>query len=153
MRSLPRCFFFAVCPQDTVAAQLSVSLLRHTDLLPADKAFYEAGMAAKVRGTCPGPQKGTLSSGILRFNFPNPPLAAGLCHWGLFLSQRAHRGGQGSCSGSVGVGRECSALLCIPCVSISLAAVTRGKDSSTSSLPGPGCAIIELWDGFCGKGP
>lgn len=35
-------------PQETVAARLSVSLLRHTQLLPADKAFYEAGTAAKV---------------------------------------------------------------------------------------------------------
>uniref|UniRef100_A0A8C5J9F3 Intraflagellar transport protein 172 homolog n=1 Tax=Junco hyemalis TaxID=40217 RepID=A0A8C5J9F3_JUNHY len=35
---------------DTMAAQLSISLLRHTDLLPADKAFYEAGMAAKAVG-------------------------------------------------------------------------------------------------------
>ncbi|XP_063277854.1 intraflagellar transport protein 172 homolog isoform X3 [Prinia subflava] len=35
---------------DMVAAQLSISLLRHTDLLPADKAFYEAGMAAKAVG-------------------------------------------------------------------------------------------------------
>nr|XP_025839786.1 intraflagellar transport protein 172 homolog isoform X1 [Vulpes vulpes] len=33
---------------ETVAARLSVSLLRHTQLLPADKAFYEAGIAAKV---------------------------------------------------------------------------------------------------------
>uniref|UniRef100_A0A8U7MH45 Intraflagellar transport protein 172 homolog n=1 Tax=Corvus moneduloides TaxID=1196302 RepID=A0A8U7MH45_CORMO len=33
---------------DTMAAQLSISLLRHTDLLPADKAFYEAGIAAKA---------------------------------------------------------------------------------------------------------
>ncbi|XP_036261104.1 intraflagellar transport protein 172 homolog isoform X2 [Molothrus ater] len=33
---------------DTMAAQLSISLLRHTDLIPADKAFYEAGMAAKA---------------------------------------------------------------------------------------------------------
>uniref|UniRef100_A0A8C0FR79 Intraflagellar transport protein 172 homolog n=1 Tax=Bubo bubo TaxID=30461 RepID=A0A8C0FR79_BUBBB len=33
---------------DAVAAKLSVSLLRHTELIPADKAFYEAGMAAKV---------------------------------------------------------------------------------------------------------
>ncbi|POI27903.1 hypothetical protein CIB84_008347, partial [Bambusicola thoracicus] len=33
---------------DTVAARLSISLLRHTDLLPADKAFYEAGIAAKA---------------------------------------------------------------------------------------------------------
>lgn len=31
-----------------MAAQLSVSLLRHTQLLPADKAFYEAGIATKV---------------------------------------------------------------------------------------------------------
>ncbi|XP_055666694.1 intraflagellar transport protein 172 homolog isoform X1 [Falco peregrinus] len=33
---------------DTVAAKLSISLLRHTELLPADKAFYEAGIAAKA---------------------------------------------------------------------------------------------------------
>lgn len=35
--------------QDTVAAKLSISLLRHSDIIPADKAFYEAGTAAKVR--------------------------------------------------------------------------------------------------------
>ncbi|XP_040282805.1 intraflagellar transport protein 172 homolog [Bufo bufo] len=35
---------------DVVAAKLCVSLLRHTDLLPADKAFYEAGMASKAMG-------------------------------------------------------------------------------------------------------
>ncbi|XP_047600746.1 intraflagellar transport protein 172 homolog isoform X11 [Lutra lutra] len=35
---------------ETVAARLSVSLLRHTQLLPADKAFYEAGLAAKAVG-------------------------------------------------------------------------------------------------------
>lgn len=32
-----------------VAAKLSVSLLRHTELVPADKAFYEAGVACRVR--------------------------------------------------------------------------------------------------------
>jgi len=32
----------------TVAARLSVSLLRHTDMIPADKAFYEAGTLCKV---------------------------------------------------------------------------------------------------------
>ena len=32
-----------------IATKLSVSLLRHTDLIPADKAFYEAGMMCKVR--------------------------------------------------------------------------------------------------------
>ncbi|XP_078397553.1 intraflagellar transport protein 172 homolog isoform X1 [Cetorhinus maximus] len=35
---------------DMVAAKLSISLLRHTDIIPADKAFYEAGMAAKALG-------------------------------------------------------------------------------------------------------
>ncbi|XP_011806760.1 PREDICTED: intraflagellar transport protein 172 homolog [Colobus angolensis palliatus] len=35
---------------ETVAARLSVSLLRHTQLLPVDKAFYEAGIAAKAVG-------------------------------------------------------------------------------------------------------
>ncbi|KAI1897568.1 hypothetical protein AGOR_G00084610 [Albula goreensis] len=35
---------------DMVAAKLSISLLRHTELIPADKAFYEAGLAAKEVG-------------------------------------------------------------------------------------------------------
>nr|XP_042696068.1 intraflagellar transport protein 172 homolog isoform X3 [Chrysemys picta bellii] len=35
---------------DVVAAKLSISLLRHTELIPADKAFYEAGTAAKAVG-------------------------------------------------------------------------------------------------------
>ncbi|TRY86956.1 hypothetical protein DNTS_000647 [Danionella cerebrum] len=34
----------------SVAAKLSISLLRHTELIPADKAFYEAGLAAKAVG-------------------------------------------------------------------------------------------------------
>ncbi|XP_067274021.1 intraflagellar transport protein 172 homolog [Pseudorasbora parva] len=34
----------------SVAAKLSVSLLRHTELIPADKAFYESGLAAKAVG-------------------------------------------------------------------------------------------------------
>ena len=33
---------------DSIAAKLSVSLLRHTDVVPADKAFFEAGMMARV---------------------------------------------------------------------------------------------------------
>lgn len=33
---------------DSIAAKLSVSLLRHTDIIPADKAFFEAGMMARV---------------------------------------------------------------------------------------------------------
>ncbi|CAJ0966968.1 unnamed protein product [Ranitomeya imitator] len=41
--------YFPQC-QDVVAAKLCISLLRHTDLLPADKAFYEAGLAAKAMG-------------------------------------------------------------------------------------------------------
>ncbi len=38
----------AVYFQISIAAKLSVSLLRHTELIPADKAFYEAGLACKV---------------------------------------------------------------------------------------------------------
>lgn len=35
---------------DIIAAKLSISLLRHSDIIPADKAFYEAGtMCQKVK--------------------------------------------------------------------------------------------------------
>ena len=34
---------------ETVACKLAISLLRHTDIIPADKAFYEAGIMCKVR--------------------------------------------------------------------------------------------------------
>ncbi|XP_034555797.1 intraflagellar transport protein 172 homolog [Notolabrus celidotus] len=34
----------------SIAAKLSVSLLRHTELIPADKAFYEAGLACRAVG-------------------------------------------------------------------------------------------------------
>ncbi|KAM9703852.1 intraflagellar transport protein 172 homolog [Menidia menidia] len=34
----------------SVSAKLSVSLLRHTEIIPADKAFYEAGLACKAVG-------------------------------------------------------------------------------------------------------
>ncbi|XP_076128236.1 intraflagellar transport protein 172 homolog [Alosa pseudoharengus] len=34
----------------TIAAKLSIALLRHTELIPADKAFYEAGLTAKAVG-------------------------------------------------------------------------------------------------------
>lgn len=33
---------------DTIATKLAVSLLRHTDVIPADKAFFEAGMMCRV---------------------------------------------------------------------------------------------------------
>ena len=32
-----------------VAAKLSVSLLRYTDVVPADRAFYQAGLQCKVQ--------------------------------------------------------------------------------------------------------
>lgn len=31
-----------------IATKLAVSLLRHSDIIPADKAFYEAGIMCKV---------------------------------------------------------------------------------------------------------
>ena len=34
---------------DTIAAKLSISLLRHSDLIPADRAFYEAGIMCQVK--------------------------------------------------------------------------------------------------------
>ncbi|CAG5928433.1 unnamed protein product [Menidia menidia] len=34
----------------SISAKLSVSLLRHTEIIPADKAFYEAGLACKAVG-------------------------------------------------------------------------------------------------------
>ena len=34
---------------ESIAGKLSVSLLRHTDIIPADKAFYEAGIICRVR--------------------------------------------------------------------------------------------------------
>ena len=43
-------FFFQ---QDTLAAKLSISLLRHSEVIPCDKAFYEAGIAAKVSELSP----------------------------------------------------------------------------------------------------
>jgi len=33
----------------SVAAKLSVAMLRYTDLIPVDKAFFEAGQMAKVK--------------------------------------------------------------------------------------------------------
>uniref|UniRef100_A0A3Q2XZS2 Intraflagellar transport protein 172 homolog n=1 Tax=Hippocampus comes TaxID=109280 RepID=A0A3Q2XZS2_HIPCM len=38
----------AVAGLEDISAKLSVSLLRHTDLVPADRAFYEAGLACRV---------------------------------------------------------------------------------------------------------
>ena len=35
-----------------LAAKLSLALLRHTDIIPADKAFYLAGMACNVCFVC-----------------------------------------------------------------------------------------------------
>ena len=42
-------YCYVLFHQDSIAAQISVSLLRHTDIIPCDKGFYEAGMAAKVK--------------------------------------------------------------------------------------------------------
>ena len=38
--------------QDKIVAKLSVSLLRHTKIIPVDKAFYEAGIYCKVHCEC-----------------------------------------------------------------------------------------------------
>lgn len=33
---------------EELATKIAISLLRHTDIIPADKAFYEAGMMCRV---------------------------------------------------------------------------------------------------------
>lgn len=33
---------------EVIGAKLSISILRHTDIVPADKAFYEAGIMCQV---------------------------------------------------------------------------------------------------------
>ena len=43
-------FLISVTFQETLCAKISVSLLRYSDIIPCDKAFYEAGMACKVSG-------------------------------------------------------------------------------------------------------
>ena len=43
-------YLFALLLQEGLAAKLSIALLRHTDIIPADKAFYEAGMNARSQG-------------------------------------------------------------------------------------------------------
>lgn len=53
-----------------MAARLSVSLLRHTQLLPADKAFYEAGVAAKVSWDKEGWGRGNKEMKSWKVNYP-----------------------------------------------------------------------------------
>ena len=45
-----RAAFQGIDQLDTLVAKLSTSLLRHTDIVPADKAFYEAGIHCKAVG-------------------------------------------------------------------------------------------------------
>ncbi|XP_050548069.1 intraflagellar transport protein 172 homolog [Daktulosphaira vitifoliae] len=42
-----RCAFSAVSSLSTLVVKLLVALLRYTDVIPADKGYYEAGMAAQ----------------------------------------------------------------------------------------------------------
>lgn len=44
-----RCAFRDVSSLGTLVIKLLVALLRYTDVVPADKAYYEAGIAAQVR--------------------------------------------------------------------------------------------------------
>lgn len=43
-----RSAYMATPQLEKLVAKVSVSLLRYTHVLPADKAFYEAGMSCKV---------------------------------------------------------------------------------------------------------
>lgn len=44
-----RCAFANVSSLGTLVVKVLVALLRYTDIIPADKAYYEAGIAARVR--------------------------------------------------------------------------------------------------------
>lgn len=44
-----RCAFRDISSLGTLVVKLLVALLRYTDIIPADKAYYEAGIAAQVR--------------------------------------------------------------------------------------------------------
>ena len=43
-----RCICRSVKSLEKIGAKISVALLRYTDIIPADKAFFEAGFACKV---------------------------------------------------------------------------------------------------------
>lgn len=45
-----RAAFHGIEQLETLVAKLSSSLLRHTDIIPADKAFYESGLHCKAIG-------------------------------------------------------------------------------------------------------
>lgn len=73
------------CSQTSISAKLSVSLLRHTDLVPADRAFYEAGLACRVSLSLHFSQK--VSSPLTRFAPCAHPAGDRLGKHGLHLSQ------------------------------------------------------------------
>jgi len=44
-----RCAFSDISSLSALVVKLLVALLRYTDIIPADKGYYEAGIAARVR--------------------------------------------------------------------------------------------------------
>lgn len=44
-----RCAFCNISSLGTLVVKILVALLRYTDIIPADKGYYEAGIAAQVR--------------------------------------------------------------------------------------------------------
>lgn len=44
-----RCAFCDISSLGTLVVKLLVALLRYTDIIPADKGYFEAGIAAQVR--------------------------------------------------------------------------------------------------------
>lgn len=44
-----RCAFGDISSLGTLVVKVLVALLRYTDIIPADKAYYEAGIATRVR--------------------------------------------------------------------------------------------------------
>ena len=59
-----------------LVAKITVSLLRYTDILPADRAFYEAGSQAKVGG-CPSVQWAWSGASCVQGVWSGPPVCRG----------------------------------------------------------------------------
>ena len=60
-----------------LVAKITVSLLRYTDILPADRAFYEAGSQAKVGG-CPSVQWAWSGASCVQGVWSGPPAVQGV---------------------------------------------------------------------------
>lgn len=168
MRSLPTCFSFAdllwLCcasPGHGGCPALHLPAAPHGSA-PCRQGFLRGWHSCQGKRDLPWTTKGHPGLRDSQIHLPKSSLDC----WALPLGAVPQAAGQTSARGALQSQgwteavswlswcgqRVLSSVLHHLRVTVCLAAVTRGRDSSTSSLPGPGWAIIELWDGLCGKG-